>query len=67
MYDINLDVRIVLEALKTKILFDRTSCSSSFFLTVILKYLPEDEVVKVATQGRLNGITRFTAVVNIYL
>ena len=38
IYDLNLDIPTLEEALKTKILFDRTSGSlSSYFLTVVLK------------------------------
>ena len=59
MYDINLGVTVLEETLKTKISFDRTSCCSSYFLTIILECVPEDEVVKAAAQGRLNDSNSF--------
>ncbi|CAF2158076.1 unnamed protein product [Rotaria magnacalcarata] len=43
MYDLNLDIPTLEEALKTKILFDRTSSSlSSYFLTVVSKSTDAD-------------------------
>ncbi|CAF1658774.1 unnamed protein product, partial [Rotaria magnacalcarata] len=45
MYDLNLDIPALEEALKTKILFDRTSSSlSSYFLTVVLKSTDADTI-----------------------
>lgn len=61
IYDLNLDVLTLEEALKTKILFDRTSSSfSSYFLTVSLKYVRVDEIVKSTDQAPLNDSHSFS-------
>ena len=60
MYDIDLDVPIVKEIRITKILFDRTSCSSSCFLTVTLKYVSEAEVIKATDQVPLHDSPSFS-------
>ncbi|CAF4454106.1 unnamed protein product, partial [Rotaria magnacalcarata] len=45
IYDLNLDIPTLEEALKTKILFDRTSSSlSSYFLTVVSKSTDADTI-----------------------
>jgi len=61
IYDLNLDVPILEEALKTKILFDRTSCSiSSYFLTVVLKSEQVDKIQKDLDQIPVNDSHSFS-------
>jgi hypothetical protein len=60
MYDLNLDIPSLEEIIKTKILFDHTSCSSSYFLTVSLKYVRVDEILKSTDQAPLNDSHSFS-------
>ena len=60
MYDLNLDVPILEEIIKTKILFDRTSGSSSYFLSVVLKFTREDDILKDTDQAPLNNSYSFS-------
>ena len=51
IYDLNLDVSILEEVIKIEILFNRALFSASYFLTVIVKFIREDDVPKAADLG----------------
>ncbi|CAF1492503.1 unnamed protein product [Rotaria sp. Silwood1] len=60
IYDLSLDVPFLEEALKTKILFDRTSYKfSSYFLTVVVKLVQIDESSKASDQIPMNDYHSF--------